>query len=349
MQIMMTHNGSGRTRTMNVSRSQLLVTAVGALLLLLLFSGTVYHFVFLKAAREGWPVVSQLVKLVVRDELAQHERFMRENLDAMASKVGEIQARMVRMEAMEDRVRGLAGVKAEDLRVMQGAASAPTAVHPGGQTPAAGAVNPGRGGNQAASQAGSGGPFVPLEHLTLDQLNQVLDGLEQRIDRHSDLLTLAESRLLESRLRALMVPNSKPIDAPTGSAFGFRADPFTGRPALHTGLDFAADVGTPIFAAAGGVVVSTEFHPQYGQLLELDHGNGLLTRYAHTSRFLVKVGDLVKRGQQIALVGNTGRSTGPHLHFEVVVGGVPHDPAKFFQTAGPAPAVKPQVAAGPRP
>jgi murein DD-endopeptidase MepM/ murein hydrolase activator NlpD len=336
MQIMITHSGLGRTRALTLSRWQLMLTAGTGVLLLLLFSGTVYHFVFLKVAREGWPVVSQLVKLVVRDELAQHERYMRENLDAMAGKVGEMQARVVRLEAMEDRVRGLAGVKAEDLKVMQ----VPATNGVGARPVAAPAVPA-----SASKAPGTGGPYIPLDHPSLEQLHQALDALEQRVDQHGDLLTLAESRLLESRLRALMVPNSRPIDAPTASGFGFRSDPFTGRPALHTGLDFSAEVGTPIHAAAGGVVLSTDYHPQYGQLLELDHGNGLVTRYAHTSRILVKAGDLVKRGQEIALVGNTGRSTGPHLHFEVVVSGVPHDPVKFLQPIGPASVAKASAAA----
>jgi len=94
------------------------------------------------------------------------------------------------------------------------------------------------------------------------------------------------------------------------SGFGFRSDPFTGRAALHTGLDFQANPGASIVAAAGGVVAGTEWHPQYGQLLEIDHGNGLSTRYAHTSKILVAKGDLVKRGQQVALVGNTGTIIG---------------------------------------
>jgi murein DD-endopeptidase MepM/ murein hydrolase activator NlpD len=127
-----------------------------------------------------------------------------------------------------------------------------------------------------------------------------------------------------------MVPSSAPIDGPIGSGFGFRSDPFSGRPALHTGLDFPADVGTPILAAAGGMVVSTEVHPAYGKLVEIDHGNGLLTRYAHASKVLVKPGDLVKRGQLVAHVGTSGRSTGPHLHFEVLVEGVPQNPARFL-------------------
>jgi murein DD-endopeptidase MepM/ murein hydrolase activator NlpD len=162
-----------------------------------------------------------------------------------------------------------------------------------------------------------------------------VDALGIETDERTDLFTLIESRLLESRLQALMVPNSAPVDGPVGSGFGFRSDPFSGRGALHTGLDFPADTGTPVLAAAGGVVLNTEYHAQYGQMVEVDHGNGLVTRYAHGSKVMVKAGDLVKRGQVIAEVGTTGRSTGPHLHFEVLVDGVPQDPAKFL-AAGPA-------------
>jgi murein DD-endopeptidase MepM/ murein hydrolase activator NlpD len=253
---------------------------------------------------------------VQRDEIVQRDRFMRENLDAMARKVGEMQARMVNLEAMGERVTGLAGVKPDELKSLQRAPSGPD-----------------RSGRIGAG--GQGGPYLPLEHPSLELLDNTLTALEQVADQHGDLFTLAESRLFESRLKALMVPNSKPIDAPVGSGFGFRADPFTGRAALHTGLDFSADPGTPILAAAGGMVVSVDVHPQYGNLLEIDHGNGLTTRYAHAQRILVKTGDLIKRGQPVALVGTTGRSTGPHLHFEVLVDGVMQNPAKFL-ASGPA-------------
>jgi murein DD-endopeptidase MepM/ murein hydrolase activator NlpD len=118
-----------------------------------------------------------------------------------------------------------------------------------------------------------------------------------------------------------------------GSAFGFRTDPINGRSALHTGLDFQAEPGRAILAAAGGVVVTQEYHAAYGNMVEIDHGNDLVTRYAHASETFVKKGDLIKRGQKIASVGSTGRSTGPHLHFEVLVQGLPQDPQKFL-TAG---------------
>ena len=111
------------------------------------------------------------------------------------------------------------------------------------------------------------------------------------------------------------------------------------------GLDFPADVGTPIVAAAGGVVINTESHHAYGQVVDIDHGNGLVTRYAHASKLLVKTGDLVKRGQTVANVGNTGRSTGPHLHFEVLLDGVPQNPARFLAGRGTPPAANAAVAA----
>jgi murein DD-endopeptidase MepM/ murein hydrolase activator NlpD len=266
----------------------------------------VYHFIFLKAAREGWPVVSQLVKLVVRDEFAQRDRFMRENLDAMAQKVGDMQARMIQLEAMGDRLTGLAGIKGDELKSLK---------------------------QPVSTTAPAGGLYLPLDHPSLEQLNQTLESMAQQADLRTDLFTLTESRLFEARLSSLMVPSSRPVDGPVGSPFGFRSDPFTGRAALHTGLDFTADPGTPILAAAGGVVLSTDPHPQYGNLLQIDHGNGLVTRYAHTSKILVKVGDLVKRGQEVALVGTTGRSTGPHLHFEVLLDSVPQNPARFLAGA----------------
>ncbi len=316
MQILITHGSLAQSRVLHFNRLQLGLVLAGLAAVLMLLSGAIYHFVFLAAAREGWPVVSQVVKLVVRDETAQRERFLRENLDAMARKVGEMQAKLLKLEALGERVSGLAGVKPEEFKPLLrggGGASAP-----------AGKGAPG----------GQGGPFVPgpgvFEREAFNGINAHVGGLDERTEQTIDLFTLIESRLLEGRLAQLMVPSSAPVDGPVGSGFGFRNDPFSGRTALHTGLDFPADIGTPILAAAGGMVVSTEPHAAYGNLVEIDHGNGLLTRYAHASKVLVKTGDLVKRGQAVAQVGTSGRSTGPHLHFEVLVEGVPQNPARFL-------------------
>ena len=308
MQILITHGSLARTRVLHFNRWQLASALVVLTVVLTLLSGTIYHFVFLKAAREGWPVVSQVMKLVVRDEFAQRDRFMRQNLDAMAQKVGEMQAKLIKLEAMSERVSGLAGVKPEELRQIK-----PTMA--------------------TAVGGGKGGPFIPASSPSLDQLQGWVGSVDEQADQHTDLFTMIESRLLEKRMQSMSVPNSRPVDGPIGSGFGFRSDPFSGRPALHSGLDFPADMGTPINAAAGGVVLVSEMHPQYGNIVQVDHGRGLVTRYAHASKVLVHAGDIVKRGQRIALVGTSGRSTGPHLHFEVLLDGVPQNPAKFLALA----------------
>jgi murein DD-endopeptidase MepM/ murein hydrolase activator NlpD len=178
-----------------------------------------------------------------------------------------------------------------------------------------------------------------------------MEQLDQIGGHRVDLLTVVESRLFDQKMQQRMIPTESPVvGVEAGSAFGFRIDPFTGRSALHTGLDFPADVGTPILAAAGGVVVVQEYHAAYGNMVEIDHGNELITRYAHASKVFVKKGDIVKRGQKIAAVGSTGRSTGPHLHFEVWVSGIPQDPQRFLaagdsMTTAKGPA---QVRAAPR-
>jgi murein DD-endopeptidase MepM/ murein hydrolase activator NlpD len=319
MQILITHGSMARTRSLQLNRPQLAGTLLVVLCLLMLLSGAVYHFVFLKAARDGWPLVSTVVRFVVRDEIAQRERVMRENLDAMAQRLGEMQAKLVKLESMNERVSGLAGVKPEELKLLQRASGS-------------GSSSGSTGGNgSAAAPAGpQGGPYLPLQRPSLQQLHGAIDQLDELADQHADLLTLLESRLFESRLTALMVPNGRPVDGPVSSGFGFRSDPFTGRTALHTGLDFPAESGAKIMAAAGGVVKTAERHPAYGNMVEIEHGNGLVTRYAHASRLIARVGDLVRRGQTVAEVGSTGRSTGPHLHFEVLVHGVQQNPTKFL-------------------
>ena len=300
MQLIITDAWLAKSRAIHLSGRKLLVFGLLLSLTLSLVSAGLYHWVFLKGAREGWPVVGALVKLVIKDEFEQRDRFMRENLDAMAKRVGQMQAKLTQLESLGERVSGLAGVSTNDIK-----------------------ATPGRGGL-----------LVEGRSLTMDELQSLLNELDRSADQRTDLMTLMESKLFDQKIRNMMIPTQTPVvDGSLGSAFGWRIDPITGRSALHTGLDFQADPGTSILAAAGGVVVTQEVHPAYGNMVEIDHGNDLITRYAHASRVFVKKGDLIKRGQKVAEVGNTGRSTGPHLHFEVLVQGVPQDPQKFL-TAG---------------
>ena len=300
MQMIITDAWLARTRAIHLSGRKLAFAACVASVLLTLVAAGLYHWVFLKGAREGWPVVGTFIKLVVKDEFEQRDRFMRENLDVMAKKLGEMQAKMMQLESLGERVSGLAGINPNDVR-----------------------IPPGRGG-----------VLVEGRSLSMEELQATLADLDRVADQRTDFMTMMESKLFDQKIRSMMVPTQQPVAfGILGSAFGWRIDPFTGGSALHTGLDFQADSGTPVLAAAGGVVVSEEIHSAYGNMVEIDHGNDLVTRYAHASKVFVKKGDLIKRGQKIAEVGTTGRSTGPHLHFEVLVQGVPQDPQKFL-TAG---------------
>ncbi|CAM3603242.1 M23 family metallopeptidase [Paracidovorax anthurii] len=297
MQLIITDAWLARSRAIHLSGLRLAGAGLLLSFLVMLVAALLYHWVFLKGAREGWPVVGSLGQLAARDEIAERDRFMRANLDAMARKVGEMQARMLQLESLGERVSGLAGMSPAEF------------TRPPGQ----------------------GGALVSGRPMDMEELQGTLDALAQLTDRRVDLLTVVESRLFDQHIRKSMVPTQEPVlGKSAGSPFGWRIDPFTGQSALHTGLDFQADTGTPILAAAGGVVVAQEYHPAYGNMVEVDHGNQLVTRYAHASRTFVKRGDLVRRGQKIAEVGSTGRSTGPHLHFEVLVQGVPQDPQKFL-------------------
>jgi murein DD-endopeptidase MepM/ murein hydrolase activator NlpD len=296
--IIITGSQSGRSRHLQLDGARLWLSAVALAVLLLVLAVGLGHWIVIAGARGGWPVVTEVVRHAAQEHVASQERFLRDNIDAMARQVGELQARLVQLESLQERVSGLAGA---------GAPSVPKA------------------------QPGRGGALLAARPLSLDELRAELAAAETTSSRQLDWLSRAEESLFEANLKRLAQPTARPVvGAPVGSPFGWRIDPFTGSQALHTGLDFQADIGTPIRAAAGGVVIAQEWHPAFGNLVELDHGNQLVTRYAHASKVRVNKGDLVRRGQHIADVGATGRATGPHLHFEVLVSGVPVDPMRFL-------------------
>ncbi len=187
------------------------------------------------------------------------------------------------------------------------------------------------------SALGQGGVLLPPQGCAAMSLepDSVSLGRLQRSEMTARCLRGVLDQLLErvaNRNAALMaIPSHRPVQgARLGSAFGNRVDPFNKQLAFHSGLDFSIASGTPVLAAAGGRVLSARRHSSYGNLLEIDHGNGLVTRYAHLSRIYVKVGDVVTPGQRVAAVGSTGRSTGPHLHFEVQRQGRFIDPQRFL-------------------
>ncbi len=175
----------------------------------------------------------------------------------------------------------------------------------------------------ATPRSGIGGPYVPVK------LPPNAGSFERQLYRIN--VTRAQVERLGRTLA--LVPYRKPVigEVEFTSGFGVRNDPFLGRPAMHTGLDFRAATGDPVRATANGKVVSSGWTGGYGRMVEIDHGNGLSTRYGHLSEISVKVGDLIKIGQVVGAVGSTGRSTGPHLHYETRIDGEAVDPQKFLR------------------
>ncbi len=175
----------------------------------------------------------------------------------------------------------------------------------------------------ATPRSGMGGPFVPVK------LAPDAGPFERQLYRIN--INRAQMQRLNQTLA--LVPYRKPVvgEVEFTSGFGVRSDPFLGRPAMHTGLDFRAAQGDPVRVTANGKVVSAGWAGGYGRMVEVDHGNGLSTRYGHLSEIGVKVGEYVKIGQVIGAVGSTGRSTGPHLHYETRIDGEAVDPQRFLR------------------
>jgi murein DD-endopeptidase MepM/ murein hydrolase activator NlpD len=286
-----------------------LIGALMAITLMVIGLSSVFSYVTVRHAAEiRLPFLQDLLRNINAEESRRSTEFVRENLNVMAVKLGEMQAQLTRLDTLGERLAGFAGVKPQELKAIEG------------------------------GKDGRGGPLIQPSDVTPTDLQRAVEALERRVEAKTDTLTLIESQLLEDWIRKASLPTTLPIDGHwNASAFGWRFDPFTGDRALHEGVDFVAIPGTPIKAAAAGVVIAAEYHPAYGQMIEIDHGKGLVTRYAHASKLLAKKGGFVKRGQLIAQVGSTGRSTGPHLHFEVRIHNIAQNPDRFLRMAQNAP------------
>lgn len=253
------------------------------------------------SVRFNLPFVSDLVESVHRIQTRKSDEYVRENISTMAVKLGEMQAQLMRLDHLGDRVAKQSGV------------SLPK--------------------SDAVSKGGAGGPLVsPSRPFSVEELRREVDRVSLIVEDRVEALTALESQLMERQIKTTLLPTLMPINAEhVGSTFGSRVDPIAGVRAMHEGVDFVAEIGGKVIAAAGGVITVAEFHPQYGNMVEIDHGNDFTSRYAHLSRIGVRLGQVVKRGQELGRSGNTGRSTGPHLHFEVRFRGVAQNPSRFLQ------------------
>lgn len=307
MQIILISDRLARTRSVTLAARHLVASGLLAILTMLAGSAGMYWFTLRYAVELPLPAFQKLVLAAQEAEAERSRAFVQQNLDAMAVKLGEMQAQLTRLDALGERLTSVAGIR--DIKFSSA---------------------PGLGGATTTT--------MPPQNLSLGEFNEKLLALSRQLENRNDMLSVLEAQLFEQALRKKMMPTMLPVAAPyNASAFGRRIDPFTGQMAMHEGIDFLAEMGSDVSAAAAGVVQFAGFHPQYGYMVDIDHGNDLVTRYAHLSKLFVKEGDVVQRGRRIALSGSTGRSTGPHLHFEVRFRGVAQDPAKFLKITKPVP------------
>ncbi len=233
-------------------------------------------------------------------QIAELKQQLQLKVDAMAMRLGEINAHVIRLDALGKHLTEMADIDSREFNFDR---------------------DPPRGG------AGEGGGVS----AQIPDLTAMLDRLDKRVDLRESQLSALENVILSQELKKEIHPEGRPVENGfISSYFGEREDPFDGEETFHKGVDFAGTKGETIVAVAAGVVTWAGERSGFGKLVEINHGDGYVTRYGHNEKTLVSVGETVKRGDPIGLMGSTGRSTGPHVHFEVLRNGRPVDPLSFI-------------------
>ena len=301
MQIILISDRLAKARSVTLTKRHFLALSMFVLMAVGAGSLGLYWLTLRYASEVPLPGLQKLLLSAQEAESERSRAFVQQNLNAMAVKLGEMQAQLTRLDALGERLSSIAGVR--DIRFTEA---------------------PGLGGASAT--------LLPPQNLSLAEFSEKLALLSRQVESRNDLLGVLDAQLFEQAVKKRLLPTMMPVAATyNASSFGRRIDPFTGQWAMHEGIDFLADQGSPVVAAAAGVVIFAGFHPQYGYVIDVDHGNDLVTRYAHLSKLFVREGDVLQRGRKIAESGSTGRSTGPHLHFEVRYRGTAQNPAKFLE------------------
>lgn len=225
-------------------------------------------------------------------------------IDALAIRMGQLQSQLIRLDALGERLVEIGRLDKGEFSFQE-----PPAI------------------------GGPEGQDAVADQSALPDLLQEMQSLEEMIDDRQQQLTLVEDLIMNSNLEESIHPAGRPIKKGwISSYFGMRNDPFSGKRAMHKGMDFAGKEGSDVVAVAAGVVTWSGDRYGYGELVEINHGKGYVTRYGHNAKILVEIGDRIRPGQVIATMGSTGRSTGPHVHFEVVRNGKIVNPTKYIRT-----------------
>jgi len=310
MQILLIPNNTGRVCRSCLSSRLTWVLGV-ALFLILPFTvgGMAWYLADKFSATDDQSASERLTEqkerlVALQQEVIDIKRKSVANIDALSLQLGRMQAESMRSNALGQRLAEMAGLDKGEFDF---------------------SIEPALGGTNNG---------LPGKHLSQTDLKSIIDRVSASISQESIELALLESIMLDKDLKQSLDPKGWPVERGyISSKYGYRSDPFTGKKAFHKGVDIPSSMGAPIYALAAGVVTYAASKKGFGNMIEVDHGNGYTTRYAHISKILVSSGDRVDQGQQIAQVGSTGRSTGPHLHLEMFKDGRRFNPRKRLYTA----------------
>ena len=306
MNVVIFGRGFGKPRQLNLSgvSASLVAVAVTVVVSALGFAGGYWYSSFTGSGVSTTEVAQLSEELQAQRESIDSIRQGNEDtLDALAIRIAQMNARIIRLDALGRRLTDMADLEDGEFDF-----------------------------NTAPALGGPEEPVATGSNVAIPELVESMTALDEQLENREAQLGVLESVLMGQNLKDRVYPQGRPVSSGwISSYFGKRTDPFTGKPANHTGIDFAGKFGDPITAVADGVVTWSSDRFGYGVMVEINHGNGYATRYAHNSENLVAVGDEVKKGQVVALMGETGRATGPNLHFEVVKNGRRVNPVNFIR------------------
>jgi murein DD-endopeptidase MepM/ murein hydrolase activator NlpD len=308
MNVVIFGKGFGKPRQLSLS-GPIAGFAAGAVALVVMAAGFMGGYAYSSSTGSGVSTteLSELTGALdaERENIAEIRQGSEDTLDALAIRIAQMNARMIRLDAVGRRLTEMADIDADEFNFDS---------------------EPAMGGPEEPMAAGS--------NIAVPEVLDAMTSLDYQLANREAQLDVLESVLMNQNLSERVYPQGRPVKSGwLSSYFGKRTDPFTGKPANHTGIDFAGKHGDEIVAVADGVVTWSGDRYGYGVMVEITHGNGYATRYAHNSENLVVVGDEVKKGQVVALMGKTGRATGPNLHFEVLRNGSRVNPVSFIRNS----------------
>lgn len=310
MNVVIFGKGFGRPRQVNLSGRS---AAIYAILFVAFCGSLAFAGGYLYSAHTGSGVSFNAVASLTdeletqRDAITTARQQTEDTLDALSIRIGQMNARVIRLDALGRRLTEMADLDEGEFEFD----SAPAIGGP---------IEP----DEIPALAGSA--------TAVPEVLAAMQDLDNQLDNREAQLAVLESMLLDQNLSDRVYPKGRPVKSGwMSSYFGRRTDPFTGKPATHRGVDFAGKEGSEVIAVADGVVTWSSPRYGFGKLVEINHGNGYATRYAHNSENLVAVGEEVRKGQTVALMGDTGRATGPNLHFEVLRNGKRVNPVSFIR------------------